>query len=152
MRCLGYRSCFNHVCQSDQRMRVPQLPKAPDGFEPPQKAMLAFPFPLGYGAISARLREPQTTKQQRVQTLKSGSSSCRSICLLGGVRIRYQFPFIARSVRFISDFPLLVRNPSSVSRINMKIVESDMLQTCPWDRRWTTPPIRSHTSTGSRSE
>jgi hypothetical protein len=48
-------------------MRVPQVGKAPDGFEPPQKAMPAFPFPLGYGAILDRLKELQTRKQQRVQ-------------------------------------------------------------------------------------
>jgi hypothetical protein len=30
--------------------------KAPGGFEPPRKALQAFPFPLGYGATSQSIK------------------------------------------------------------------------------------------------
>jgi hypothetical protein len=51
------RGEFNGWLQNPDRwplspLNVPEvLVKAPDGFEPPQKALLALPFPLGYGAM-----------------------------------------------------------------------------------------------------
>jgi hypothetical protein len=49
-------------------MRVPEvLPKAPDGIEPPQKAVPAFPFPLGYGATSKIQRDRKTTNKEATE-------------------------------------------------------------------------------------
>jgi hypothetical protein len=68
--------------------RVPEvLPKAPDGFEPPQKAVPAFPIPLGYGAISKYKETGKTTNNEATDCPNSEMTGLmmRFDCVLRGV-------------------------------------------------------------------
>jgi hypothetical protein len=84
------------------------LLKAPDGFEPPQKALLALPFPVGYGAI--------------IKSTKNCTNNEAIDCPnfeMGGHTIRFDYPLRPTSQFFALDAPSEVSNVTLSSNFRL---------------------------------